>query len=91
MIIQFSSIKSVPLSDDILIENDSSSNLMKPLCDVIHPINFISLICQQQEQYPLKLTRKLCSNSIHLYKTQQQEQQQKQQPREKRVGWTISV
>lgn len=85
-LVQCALIESVPLTDEVLIENYPTANLIKSECDALHPIEFISLICQQQEQYPLKLTKKLCSNSIHSYKTQEQ-----QSPREKRVGWTISV
>jgi hypothetical protein len=78
--ILFSSIQSLPLSDDSLTENDST---FAPYV-IIHPFNFISLICQQQEQYRLKLRRKFCSNDLQLYKIQEQQ-------RVKRVGWTISV
>ena len=77
--IVISSIKSIPLTaDDDLIENESFT---------IHPINFISLLCQQQEQqqqYPIKLIRKICSNYLQTNKLQEQQ-------RGKRVGWTISV
>jgi hypothetical protein len=41
----------------------------------IHPIYFISHICRREKQYPLKMTRKYCS----------------QKQRDKRVGWTITV
>jgi len=74
--IVISSIKSIPLTaDDDLIENESFT---------IHPINFISLLCQQQQQYPIKLIRKICSNYLQTNKLQEQQ-------RGKRVGWTISV
>ncbi|CAF1256900.1 unnamed protein product [Adineta steineri] len=86
--IYFYSIESLPFSDDLPIENSLYPNLIKLPTDVMYPSNFISIICQQQEQYPLKLTNKLCSNSFHLYKIHEQ---QKQQQRGKRVGWTISV
>ena len=72
------SIQSSPLSDDYTLENDSPTM-------IIHPYKFISLMCQQQEQYPTKLTRKLCSNYLQFDKAQDQQQ------RGKRVGWTISV
>ncbi len=76
-----SSMQSLPLSDDFLLENDLSSNLVNPSSSIIYPYYFIPLICQQQEQYPLKITRKLCSNYL----------QSDKQQRGKRVGWTISV
>ena len=71
--IYFSSIESSPLSDDTLIENYSPTNLASTPTKIINPSNFISLICQYHEQYPLKLTRKLCSNYIHSYKVQEQQ------------------
>jgi len=83
--IYLSSIESSPLSSDVVIENYPSTDLLSASSDLIHPLNFISLICQQQEQYPIRLTKKLCSNSIHSYKAQEEQQ------RGKRVGWTISV
>jgi hypothetical protein len=76
----FSSVAALPLSDDILIDNDLSNSPSV----IIHPLNFISLICQQQEQYPYKLMKKICSNDLQSYKIQEQQ-------RGKRVGWTISV
>jgi hypothetical protein len=87
LMIYISSIKSSPLSDDFLIENDSSINLPNIPSVIIHPYNFISFICQQQEQYPSKIIRKLCLNNLQLDKIQEQQKQQ----RGKRVGWTISV
>ncbi len=78
------SIESSPLTDDFLIENDSAFNFGNTPSVIIHPFNFISFICQQQEQYPSKLTRKLCSNYLQSDKIQEQQ-------RGKRVGWTISV
>jgi len=83
--IYFCSIESSPLSGDVLVENYPSTDLVSASSNIIHPLSFISLICQQQEQYPLRLTKKLCSNSIHSYKGQEEQQ------RGKRVGWTISV
>ena len=81
-----SSIQSSPLSDDYLLENDASS-VNPSSAVIIHPYNFISLICQQPEQYPMKMIRKICSNYLPSDKIQDQQQQQ----RGKRVGWTISV
>jgi hypothetical protein len=63
-------------STNDLVGNNYSQQL--PL--FIHPLHFISHICQRQKQYPLKITRKFCSIDL-----------QKQQQRDKRVGWTISV
>ncbi len=77
-------IESSPLSDDFLIENDSSLDLANTPSVIIHPYNFISLICQQKERYPLKITKKLCSNYLQSNNIQEQQ-------RNKRVGWTISV
>ncbi len=88
--IYISSIQSSAISDDFLIENDSSSSsssLTNPSSVIIDPHSFISLVCQQHEQYPSKITRKLCSNYLQSDKGQEQQQQQ----RGKRVGWTISV
>ena len=87
-VISIISIQSSPLSDEYLFDNDfSSPTLINPSSPImIHPYKFISLICQQQEQYPAKLTRKLCANTLQLDKVQDQQQQ-----RGKRVGWTISV
>lgn len=81
------SIQSSPLTDEYLFGNDFSSSATQtnPSSVLIHPYKFISLICQQQEQYPAKLTRKLCSNFLQFDKVQDQQQ------RGKRVGWTISV
>ncbi len=79
-------VQSSPISDDFLLENDSTPSLTNQSPVIIYPYNFISFICQQQEQYPLKITRKLCSNYLQSDKRQEQEQQ-----RGKRVGWTISV
>ena len=73
------------LSDDFLLENDASPNSVNPPSMIAYPYDFISLICQQPEQYPSKITRKLCSNYFQSGKQQQQQQ------RGKRVGWTISV
>jgi hypothetical protein len=86
--IYISSIQSSAISDDFLIENDSSSSssLTNPSSVIIYPHSFISLVCQQHEQYPSKITRKLCSNYLQSDKGQEQQQQ-----RGKRVGWTISV
>ncbi len=84
LMIYISSTESSPISDDFLIENDSSINLPNIPSVIIHPYNFISFICQQQEQYPSKMIRKLCLNNLQLDKIQEQQ-------RGKRVGWTISV
>jgi len=69
------SVESTSSTDD-LINTKSSEDF--PL--FVHPLYFISHICQRQKQYPLKITKKFCS-------TPSQEEQQ----RGKRVGWTISV
>ncbi|CAF1050392.1 unnamed protein product [Rotaria sp. Silwood1] len=82
------SIESSPLIDDILIENYPTPNLSHTSLPTIHQFNFISLICQQQEQYPMRLTKKLCSHYIQPYKIQEENEEQQ---RNKRVGWTISV
>jgi len=66
------SVESTSTTND-LINTKSSQDFSL----FIHPLHFISHICQQQEQYPLKITRKFCSTPS--------------QQRGKRVGWTISV
>ncbi|CAF0964941.1 unnamed protein product [Rotaria sordida] len=90
-----SSIESSQQLNDILIENYPLLNSAHTSSPTIHRFNFISLICQRQEQYPIKLTKKLCSNYFQPYKIQgddqEQQQQQQHQQRNKRVGWTISV
>ncbi|CAF2808201.1 unnamed protein product [Rotaria sp. Silwood2] len=84
-----SSVESSPLLDSFLMENYPSLNLAHTSSPIIHRSNFISLICQRQEQYPIRLTRKLCSNYFQPYKLQEEDEEQQQ--RNKRVGWTISV
>ncbi|CAF3424597.1 unnamed protein product [Rotaria socialis] len=89
------SIQSSPILDDNSNEHDSSLNFGNMPSSIIQRSNFISLLCQRQEQFPMKLKTKLCSNYIQLYNVQEDDddegQQQQQQEREKRVGWTISV
>lgn len=85
LMVSISLIKSLPLTEDFLIDNDPSINLSNTPSVIIHPYSFISFICQQQEQYPSKITRKLCANYFQSDKIQEQQQ------RGKRVGWTISV
>ncbi len=70
------SIESTPSTNDI-ITGETSENLTL----FLHPLYFLSHICQRQKQYPLKITRKFCSSRS----------QEQQQQRGKRVGWTISV
>jgi hypothetical protein len=86
------SVESSSISDDLLIDDYHLSNVVNTPSALTHPLHFISLICQQPEQYPIRLTRKLCSTYLQQYKLQDEEQQQQQQQqRGKRVGWTISV
>jgi hypothetical protein len=83
LIILICSIESISSTNDIIDDKDTDD-----FPSFIHPLYFTSYICQRQKQYPLKITKKLCSTGFQSYKSREEKQQQQ---RGKRVGWTISV
>jgi hypothetical protein len=59
---------------------------------------FFNDICQYYEQHAMEIIEKLCSDNVQWFQLRdlkpddnKQEHEQQQLPREKRIGWTISV